>query len=346
MPVEKIYFELTSNCNLHCSMCYRNAWDHKTADMSGDVLEKSLKQIKNMPLVKEVVLGGIGEPTCSQHLEYVIHELKNKKLTLTTNGTSMDLSLIEKTIEYIDHIVVSIDGGHEVYLAIREYPLDKVIENMKELNRLKKERNTKTPLISVQMVLSKTNQNEIKQVFDIAESFGASQVILSNMLPTDLKDSDLILYKLYQNDEMIKLYKDIQLYAFKKGMTVLFSSHQLKTERKCRFITDNALVITSTGEVSPCYRFSHDGTEVVFGRKKDISAHSFGSVLNNTLHEIWNSDEYMNFRSKIYNNHYPSCTDCDMADGCDMVRSTSLDCYNVAPSCADCLWVRNMIYCV
>ncbi len=85
---------------------------------------------------------------------------------------------------------------------------------------------------------------------------------------------------------------------------------------------------------------------MVFGREKVIDAHHFGHVAEATLDEIWHKDDYVNYRSTVYNNQYPSCMDCDMLDGCDMAKHSDMDCWGNVPSCADCLWSRKIVYCV
>jgi radical SAM protein with 4Fe4S-binding SPASM domain len=196
------------------------------------------------------------------------------------------------------------------------------------------------------MVISKFNQQEILNLIDLAADLQVSQVILSNLLPATVEDKDMILYTRYENEEMHKLFKKVRNYSLRRGLEVKLPAYQLKTERRCRFIEDDATMITAEGDVVPCYRFVHDGTEIVYGRPKVIKAHSFGNINNETLTTIYDSAPYKNYRTTVLNNHYPSCIDCDLVDGCDMVRDASADCYGNTPSCADCLWSRNIIYCV
>lgn len=346
MSINKVYLELTNRCNLNCSMCYRKTWETESYDMQQYVLEKALIQIKDIDTVKEIVLGGIGEPTFSEQAKQTMKFLKDYQVTLTTNGTLIEGSMLETIVETVNHIILSMDGMSDTFYAIRAYPLEKIIENIKALNQLKQENRQKSPLISFQMVLSKTNQEEVFQLIDLAASLGVSQLILSNLLPATIEDQELVLYTRYENDEMHKLFQKVRNYSLRRGLEVKLPAYQLKTERRCRFIEDNATMITASGEVVPCYRFAHDGTEVVFGRKKEIHMHSFGNISDKFLKEIWDSPNYFRYRSTVLNNHYPSCIDCDLVDGCDMVRDTSTDCYGNSPSCADCLWSRNLIYCV
>jgi len=97
--------------------------------------------------------------------------------------------------------------------------------------------------------------------------------------------------------------------------------------------------------VSPCYRFLHSYPEYVFGRPKQITAHSFGSLSEQSLLEIWTTPEFMRYRYNVLHGEYPSCPDCQWIDGCDMALNTDMDCLGNAPSCGDCLWGRGITVC-
>ena len=120
---------------------------------------------------------------------------------------------------------------------------------------------------------------------------------------------------------------------------------ELKTERRCNFIDGEAVVISATGNVTSCYRFLYDTIEYVFGRKKEVKKFSFGNIKDYSISEIYDSPRFKNFRKTIYNNLFPSCTDCDLVDGCDFVKTSEADCYTITPSCADCVWNRKFTIC-
>ena len=52
------------------------------------------------------------------------------------------------------------------------------------------------------------------------------------------------------------------------------------------------------------------------------------------------------FRWTVRNSHYPSCIDCQQADGCVMAQTNEGDCWGNRPSCGDCLWARNIVVCL
>ncbi len=346
MAIRKVYLELTSKCNLNCSMCYRKSWTEPAKDMEKSVLDKCVNEIKENSTIQEVVLGGIGEPMYSPNVLDTIYQLRDKKLIITTNGTIMDEEVVKAMVDCVDEVVVSIDGLDDEYYAVRGYPLEKLVENIKLLNLQKKAKQKSTPMLFVQMVISKNNMHQVMDVIDLSKGICANKVIISNILPASKSDEEIITYTRYENDEIKKLFYDISAHIFRRGIDVMLPAYQLKTERRCRFIDNDALMINVDGDVVPCYRFAHDCSESVFGRIKQVHAHSFGKIKDSTFQEIWDSEEYSYFRSTVYNNHYPSCIDCDWADGCDLVSDAKADCYSNVPSCGDCLWARKIVYCI
>jgi tungsten cofactor oxidoreducase radical SAM maturase len=344
--MKKIYLELTNKCNLNCVMCYRKAWHEALKDMTKEHLIKCVQEIKESSVVEEVVLGGIGEPTFSESIEWVIEELGEKNLTITTNGTLMNDTLLQLVTNNVKKLVISIDGVGDTFYAIRHFPLEDVLKSLDQVNTLKEKLKSTTPVIVFQMVLSAQNYTQIEAVIDIAHRYKADEVILSNLIPSAIEDVELTMVKMYEKEPLATRLKLANKHALSKRITLHLPEIRMKTERHCRFIEDETMMITVDGCIVPCYRFAHDGAEVVFGRLKEIKTHSFGHIANQKLEEIWKSEEYVNYRQMVLTQHYPSCIDCDLVDGCDMAKHAESDCYGNVPSCADCLWSRKIIQCV
>ena len=344
MSFKKLYIELTDKCNLNCKMCYRRSWAEKPKDMEKKVLYKIHSEVVNKKL-NEIVLGGIGEPTYSPLIYDAISLFSSFNLTITTNGTLLDDKLKSLIVDNVNKIVVSIDGLEDKYKDIRGFNLKEVLENLKDIYLIKRKNNKEYPHVVIQFVASKDNIEDIFSVLDIAETVSAYQVIISNVIPQTEDYKDKILYTRYENKFLKDLFERLRIHSFRKGINLTLPNIELKTERYCNFIEEEAVVVGSDGYVYPCYRFSHTTTEYVFGREKKVFKHSFGNILEKSLDDIYESNEYKNFRARVYNNRYPSCLDCDLVDGCDFVRTSEYDCYAIKPSCADCLWSRRFAIC-
>lgn len=345
MSVKKLYLELTDRCNLNCKMCYRKSWVKSFGDMEYNVFKKLVSELKSQDKLDEIVLGGIGEPTCVKYFKDALELLKDYKITLTTNATLIDGTLAEYIIKYVDVLVVSIDGDMVKYEEIRGTALNIVENNIAMLNKLKYKNNCAKPVINVQFVLSKQNKDDIFKVMDIARNLEANMFIVSNIIPQNEENKDAVLYTRYENKEIKDLFQQIVLYGLKIGLRLSLPNYELRTMRNCSFVDESAAFICSSGDVVPCYRFSHEYMEYVFGRKKQINKYTFGNIKKETLASIWSSEKYVKFRECISNNKYPSCLDCDLADGCDYVNDTEMDCFGVSPSCGDCLWSRRFAQC-
>ncbi|MEW6231735.1 MAG: tungsten cofactor oxidoreductase radical SAM maturase, partial [Chloroflexota bacterium] len=60
--VRKVYLEVTTRCNLHCRTCVRNIWAEPQEDMAPATFDRVVAQLRDLPLLREVVFGGYGEP--------------------------------------------------------------------------------------------------------------------------------------------------------------------------------------------------------------------------------------------------------------------------------------------
>ncbi len=343
--LKKIYLEITDQCNLDCKTCYRRAWVDEPKDMPWPLLDKVIGQVNAEKELKTVVLGGMGEPMAAESFESVLQKLRQKEIWATTNGTLFLEKLTPEILGKVNLFIVSADGMHKNMEKIRGVDLDFWLKNIRHFNQMKKETGRKKPLLDIQFVASRDNIQDIFPLMDLLAELDINNLMVSNLMPVDEESAGQILHKRYENPEMRRLWNKIRNYSFKRGLRVILPEFELKTERRCAFVDKDATYITAGGEVVPCYRLSHDGKEYVFGRPKKILQYSFGSLKEKSLSEIWQSKDYVDFRRRIYNNHYPSCTDCELVEGCDLVKSTDFDCYGVSPSCADCLWARNFVFC-
>lgn len=345
MSIQKLYLELSDRCNLNCTICYRQSWQETPRDLDGKLYEQLLAEIRQIPTLTTIVLGGIGEPTCAPDFLKIVHDLRDYRLILTTNGVRLEQKILESLTDFVDAVVISIDGLADTFQRIRGVPLEAVTETVGRLQALKKEKGSALPVISLQCVLSKDNMADALDLIELAADLKADSLIFSNLMPQTAENRDKILYTRYENGPMKTLFKQMQIRSLRRGLQLVLPNNELKTERLCSFIEENAVFISAEGDVIPCYRLSHSYKEFVFGREKQVRKHSFGNLKDQTLMAIWNSRPYEKYREHVLNGRYPSCIDCDFVDGCEYVSDTSSECWGGSPSCGDCLWSRRIIIC-
>ncbi len=336
--IRKVYIELTNACNFSCKMCFKNTFVEPEGFMSYETLENLKKSLKALPNLKEVVLGGIGESILHKDVKNIISFLKDELgvyVVLATNGFLLDRFSDFILQKQVDNIVVSADNtsiGH-LHNTVVYKTVDNIIKTrrQKELDK---------PVVSIEIVVDKES---IDGVADIVKEFmdiGVRDVIMSNLLPIDKEYTQRTLYPSQKEGILDELIATAQ---GKISMTLPYFS--IKTERKCNFVDNKSLVVRWDGKIAPCYRFLHTAREYVLGREKTIYAHTFGDINTETLYDIWNKRDYKWFRFTVDNSMYPSCLDCSFNEMCSFVKDTEVDCWGGSPSCADCLWSRNIVIC-
>ncbi len=340
--MKKVYIELTNRCNLNCEMCYRHSWENTLGDMNNKVIDEISANLKN---TKSIVFGGIGEPTIAKGFEYAIEKFKDYDLEITTNGIILK-SKIEMVCQNFKKIIISVDGTEDDYYSVRKTEFSHIRETLEYLNICKKKNNSILPSIEFAFVLTKSNKDTIYKVIDFANKYNVDKILVSHLLPQNKEQAKDIFYTKdynHKGHEYIKLVSKYAVYGNK--INISFPYMEIKTERYCQFVENDFTYIDYLGNVIPCYRFANTYTEWVFDREKTVLKHSFGNVLNSSLQDIYYGEEYSDFRESVLNTKHPSCVDCNFEDSCSFIETTEYDCLSYTPSCADCLWNRNIIKC-
>lgn len=344
--LRKVYLEITEQCNLNCTTCFRQNWTVAPATMSYDLAKLIAYNLSEFPEVKEFVFGGIGEPTSHNQFPLFVDLFKSYSLTLTTNACQWSDEVIECMAEYFDSIVVSVDGLDDTFNEIRGFPLNILENNMKRLKKCMVKKKKNRPIINAQLVLSTANVEEVENLIPRLHKMGFQGLTISNLIPQEDTSKDSILYTLDRNPKMKSYYTKWLRKCLLNQMQLITVNNYLKSERRCNFTEDGTIFIGAKGDIAPCYRFAHSGMEYIFGRKKEIFAVSFGNLKEYSLRQIWESNAYQDLRNQNYCNRYPSCPDCDFVEHCDYVLNTLCDCRGNTPSCADCLWARGFVECI
>ncbi len=340
--MKKIYLELTSRCNLSCDMCYRNTWDNVAGDMDEKLLEKLKEEI---PAGTDIVFAGIGEPTIARHFRRAVELFSDHPLEITTNGV-IDKKTLPFVLKHFRRMIISVDATGDAYYHLRKTDFQKVKETLEAVRRFKKEEETKYPFIDFALVLSRSNKEKIYDVIDTAAEYGIDRILVSHLLPQEKARAEDIFYTESKNEEG-RVFKDkVNIYAyFRKRIVMSFPHMEIKTERLCPFVENDQVYIDRFGDVVPCYRFANTYKEIVFGREKTVLKHPFGNINDMSLQEIYDKKDYRRFREAVKNARHPSCVDCDFRHGCSYIEDTEYDCSGYSPSCADCLWNRQIIRC-
>jgi Fe-coproporphyrin III synthase len=347
--IRKLYLEPTTACNLYCRTCIRNSWGISPNRMSMDTFHCIAESLAGLPSLKEVVFSGFGEPLTHPHLLDMVSAVRklNLGVTIATNGMLLDRDISAALVRLgVERVNVSVDGANpQTFEDIRGVHLSKVSDNILAFNEVKKQLGSLTPTLGIEFVAMRSNVSEMEDLVKFGSKWNISQLLITNILPYSEDMLKEVLYS-YQPVEPFKTSAwPIKLDAWLVWATDDPPRMHWGSARRCRFVGDHGIVVGYDGSAVPCYPLSHSYSYfTIDGRKKNVSRYSFGSVHQQSLAEIWMSEEYVRFRSDVKAFHFPSCPDCDLRDTCDL-REQNEGCWGWNPSCADCLWAQDIIRC-
>ncbi len=342
----RAYIEVTSRCNLDCAVCVRQVWRDAPGEMTWETFQAVVEGLRAFPDLRRVTFGGFGEPLAHPRFPEMLALAAELEvgMTLTTNGLLLDKAMAEALVEAsLDTVVVSLDTVHvQAYEQARiEGGVDQVLDNVRALQELSRQRGQMLPRIGLEFVAMRSSLEWLGRLPALARDLGANFVLVTNLLPHTLEMAEEILY---DRDQPLPTPigwpvagGDWLLWGVAKMPRMKWGAW-----RRCRFVEDRALVIGWDGGVSPCYALMHSYPYYIYGRRKEVARYVLGNVRERPLAQIWTTDEYVRFRAKVREMRFPSCVDCGLA--CTYAEDNQ-DCWGNVPSCADCLWAQDMVRC-
>jgi len=364
-PLAKLYIEPTTLCNLHCRTCIRNSWDEPIGSMDMNVYRKLLHDLKEFQTLNTIAFWGIGEPLAHPEIVNMVtlaHEI-GLKTEIITNGHLLDRDMARGFIQSgLDTLVVSVDGATQAsYEGIRlGGNLMRVEENIKALNMLRAKMSRKNPSVGMEFVIMESNIDQLPGLAESARSMEADFIMLTNLLPCteDMKNDILYWVTATVNSDkerprwspelmlprMDRRTKYLPpLLAFLEKLDRHMPEIRDIPENYCPFIHKGSAAINWTGDVSPCISLMHSYRCYILGREKLINRYSFGSIAQERMGDIWNKENYRNFRDRVLKFEFSPCVSCG---GCDYPEKNEEDCFgNTHPVCGDCLWAKSILLC-
>ncbi len=347
--VRKLYIEPTTACNLQCRTCMRNAWDDAESTMSPATFQRLVHSLGDLPNLERVVFTGFGEPLVHPQLLEMVESVRQRGLAVTigSNGLMLDRATATELVRLgVDRLVVSVDGvTPQTYSDVRGELLARVLDSIRILNEVKSREGALVPSLGMEFVVLRSNVAELPGLTGLASRMGAARVLVSNVLCYTEDMREQMLYGYEPHAPFGAGAWPVRLDAWVTWGTLDLPRMHWGAERRCRFVQDRAAVVGWDGAVLPCYALSHNYRYyAVDGREKQVRRYVLGNLVQESLAEIWMSEEYVRFRSEVREFRFPSCPDCDLRDTCDL-RERNEGCWGWSPSCADCLWAQDIVRC-
>jgi len=162
----RLYLELTRQCNLHCMQCYNKSGTARPNELSVFEIKKLLDEMQRIGVFEARLTGG--EPTIRNDffeiLDYVIES--GFYVSLATNGV-WDEDLRKKICERgIDDVIVSLDGDKEVNNKFRSGG-----DFQKTLNAIDGLKRSGVKNVRINTVISKMNYQKMEPLFQICDRY-------------------------------------------------------------------------------------------------------------------------------------------------------------------------------
>ena len=314
---QSLYLEVTNRCNLKCRTCLQfRGMEEQPRDLS----LKDIKEIAGqVPGLRRALLHGIGEPLLNRELTEIIGYLKEKEVHVLFNSNALLLS--QKWAEQLvsselDELRVSLDAATEsTYRRVRgSDKFREVVENIEAFVRKRKATHRSTPRVSVWLVATRENVEDLPEMIKLAARVGIDEVYLQRLVyPMDgpgyglaVKGKSITgpsprIADILQRSMALGSHLGVSLMA--SGLVSPGESLNRKFKdaapwRQCRRPREVAY-ITAWGNVLPCC-ISPFSTV-------DYSSIILGNVFKQTLEQTWQGEKYRHFRRKQQSGHPPGC---------------------------------------
>lgn len=362
--LNRIYVELTSECNIDCTTCMRNVWGEELGRMSRDTFARILEDIGALEDPPEIFFGGFGEPFAHpEALKWIVEATAvASSVELITNGTLLTEPTVDALIAAgVNTIWVSLDGATpESYSDVRlGATLPRVIGNLKALKQRKIRQSTDQPRLGIAFVAMESNIDELPAVIDLGLTLGAERFSISNLLAhsDDMRAETLYGYEQRRwkssgynvdlprmdtvNPNVARaLAGVVSPQRSSAGMPQL---NLFPEQNSCPFIEKGSTSVRWDGHVSPCLSLLHTHQYYLEDTARTSHAHDFGSVHERSLSAAWNDPAYVDLRERLYDFSFSPCTSCV---NCERAEENTEDCLgNEGPACGGCLWAQGFIRC-
>jgi MoaA/NifB/PqqE/SkfB family radical SAM enzyme len=217
------------------------------------------------------------------------------------------------------------------------------------------------PQLGIVFVAMKRNITDLPALLKIAKQLGALYFLVTNVFPYTPEMEKEILYSgsltnsAYGSSRSRSFLDmprmDINPSTKEAICQVLGGDHSLKMDggnlgennNRCPFLDKGAMAIRWDGDASPCLALLHDHKMYFYDYERSIKRHVVGSVLNQTVQQIWNQSEYLSFRKRLDEFNFSPCIYCG---GCEFFESNQEDCHgSPIPACGGCLWAQGIVQC-
>ena len=185
----KVTIDVSNKCNLRCRMChfsFDNVFHQPAHHMRPEMFERIAASV--LPHAHTVVLSAGNEPLMSPWFTEILRLVAPYKipaLYFLTNAQLLTKKISEAVIEAgVTQVQISADGAtKETYERIRRGArFETLLRNIQYLTDRKQELQRSSPRLQFNVVLMKSNLEELEHYVDLAEQLGVEWIAARHLL--------------------------------------------------------------------------------------------------------------------------------------------------------------------
>ena len=277
-PIE-LEIGLTNACNHRCIFCAVDYTGYRPEKIDAKMLKTNLKELAAKGL-KSIVYAGEGEPLLHKEAFDIINYTKALGIdaAVSTNGVLLTAEASRECLRSMTWIRFSVAGIHnDTYDKIQQGKpgdLERVLHNMQEAVKVKRDQNLKTTL-GVQLLLLPDNKDEIVEMGKRLRAIGVDYFTIKPF--SQHPQSQHILQVDYK--EMLELESEVNELRTDE-FHVFFRAHAMK-KLECKrsykhcWALPFMVYIDAKGNLWPC---------IVFMGKENFS---YGNLNEESFVQIW-----------------------------------------------------------
>jgi len=290
------WFEIepTTYCNMKCKMCEHTYWNEPNKHMTFEEFKHIFDQF---PKVRWIGMTGIGEslmnPDFLKMMEYVKKD-PSIYIELFDPFFLTNEKVLKKWVDLsVDKVYVSLDAATPETYAIQRPGFDfkKILNNLKLLDKIKKDHNKHYPRLCFHFIINKYNINDVLEYLDLVKSLNIDVwfIQFTRMLHPFKEVKDMFVH--IPDSLKEKVFQK----AKKLGLDVRFNANV--PLRKPPLYHCSAYIqpfIFVTGHVIPCCCMNEEN------RRQWQKDTSLGNIFEQSLEEIWYGEKFRDLRKKLY----------------------------------------------
>lgn len=286
-----LYVEPTNVCNFKCKFCPESFSDYEQQiggfrNIDPELYKKVIADVKELGRLKVLRYYMLGEPLLNKNLGSMIRHAVDAGVTdrteLTTNGTALSEKraheLIDSGLTYMRVSIYGITDERLEKVTGSRIPAARILENVKQFSRIRRERGATLPFLNVKMIDS-FDKEENDAFLRMYQPVADEATIEPPMNWNEFDNRDLI------EQAYGKPMNSNELFPHKKNV--------------CPYPFFN-MVVNADGDVTVCGVDWNKSTKT-------------GNVRHQSLREIWNGPELREFRRMHLEgrrHEHPACRNC------------------------------------